>query len=187
MSDEVRADEEAALALIQQRHPGAIVNDYSSSGQRWLLIRREMIYELLQTLKEQAGFNVLIDLTVLDRLGQEPVFEVLYLLHAQETLTRLRLKVKVERDHPTLPSVSGLWSSANWLERELYDLYGIVFEGHPNLKRLLLPDDWTGHPLRKDYPLTQEPVQFIGLQHEGLPSEQIAKQGGEDAYSHPPQ
>lgn len=201
MPAEQRSHEEAAIALIRERHPQAIVSDYQSAGQRWLLIKREAIFDVLKLLKEQADFNVLIDLTALDRApaktfsitrgtdfnvldeakasdqpAHEPVFEVLYLLHAQQHLARLRLKVKLERENPRLPSVTGLWASANWLEREVYDFYGIVFEGHPNLARILLPDDWVGHPLRKDYPLTQEPQQFLRLQHDRPASEVIPKQ-----------
>lgn len=201
MPAEQRSHEEAAIALIRERHPDAIVSELQSAGQRWWLIKRAAIFDVLKTLKEEADFSVLMDLTALDHaavktftitvntdfkvlddpkagepLGQEPVFEVLYLLHAQQPLTRLRLKVKVERENPRLPSVTGLWPSANWLEREVYDLYGIVFEGHPHLTRILMPDDWVGHPLRKDYPLTQEPQQFLGLHHDRPASEMIPKQ-----------
>ena len=123
-----------------------------------------------------TDFQVLDDPAEGKQPAPEPVFEVLYLLHSQQHLTRLRLKVKVERDDPRLPSVTSLWLSADWLEREVYDFYGIVFEGHPNLTRILMPDDWVGHPLRKDYPLTQEPQQFLGLQHDRPASEMIPKQ-----------
>jgi NADH-quinone oxidoreductase subunit C len=197
MPNERSAHEEAAVTLIRQRYPDAIVSDYQSAGQRWLFIKRDLIFHTLKLLKEEADFSVLLDVTVVDRLPVktyrithdtdfqisddktvpgEPVFEVLYLLHSQEKLARLRLKVKVDRTNPRLPSVVDLWPSANWFEREVYDLFGIVFEGHPNLKRILMPDDWIGHPLRKDYPLTQEPEQFLGLQHDRPASEMIPKQ-----------
>jgi len=168
---------EQAVALIRERYPEAIREEQTiRSGLRMLVIRKEELLSVLKLAKEELGFNVLYDLTASDHLEKEPYFHVIYLLHSHEHLTKLLIKVKLERDEPVLPTITGLWPGANWFERELYDFYGIRFEGHPNLKRLLMPDEWVGHPLRKDYPLTEEPVQFKGHATDKLPSEVIPKQ-----------
>jgi NADH-quinone oxidoreductase subunit C len=109
------------------------------------------------------GFSMLLDLGGVDYLGREPRFDVVYHLLALParaatvaevgTPRRLRLLVGVPAEGPELPSATGLWPSADWAEREIFDLFGIVFTGHPDLRRIQMPYDWTGHPLRKDYPL----------------------------------
>jgi NADH-quinone oxidoreductase subunit C len=96
------------------------------------------------------GLHYLSFVSAIDR-PDAGEFEVLYHLYSLETRDELALKVRVPRDAPTLPSVTGIWDGANWHEREAYDLFGIVFEGHPNLRRIMMTDDWVGHPLRKDY------------------------------------
>ncbi|MBI4461866.1 MAG: NADH-quinone oxidoreductase subunit C [Acidobacteria bacterium] len=110
------------------------------------------ILELLKTDPELA-YVFLADLTCVDRYPVEPRFEIIYHLLSLKTRTRLRLKVHVPGENPRLDSVTGFWPAANWLEREVFDLFGVQFAGHPNLRRLLMPDDWEGHPLRKDYPV----------------------------------
>jgi NADH-quinone oxidoreductase subunit C len=91
--------------------------------------------------------------TAVDRYPAEPRFEVVYHLHSIEPCQRLRLKCRVRGEDPVIESVSSVWRSANWYEREVFDLFGIKFVNHPDLRRILLPDDWEGHPLRKDYPV----------------------------------
>ena len=108
-----------------------------------------------------VGFTVLTALTAVDRHPAVPRFEVVYLLTSLAPPARLRLKTRVA-DGETVRSATGRWPGANWLEREVYDLFGIRFDGHPDLTRILLPDDWEGYPLRKDFALVEEPVQFIG-------------------------
>jgi len=98
-----------------------------------------------------------VDVTAVDRLSREERFELVYLFYSLEQRTWLRLKTRTDRDAPSItPMVPG----ANWYERELYDLFGIQFEGHPDLRRIMLPDDWRGHPLRRTEPLGSEPVDF---------------------------
>jgi NADH-quinone oxidoreductase subunit C len=126
-----------------------------------LLVARERIIEALTAARDR-GFILLSDLTALDHHPQEPRFEVVYLLTSLDPPARLRLKVPAPGDDPTVPSVVGVFGGANWLEREVFDMFGIRFPGHPDLKRILMPDDWEGHPLRKDFPLVEEPVQFFG-------------------------
>jgi NADH-quinone oxidoreductase subunit C len=98
------------------------------------------------------GFTFLSDITVVDRFPLEPRFEVNYQLLSIEGKQRIRLRVKLAGKEPSMPSITPLFPTANWHEREIFDLFGIRFEGHPDLKRILMPDDWEGHPLRKDYP-----------------------------------
>jgi len=166
-----------AVARMRERYPQAIESEeVILSGLTMLLVKKEALLDLLTLAKGELQFHVLYDLTAADHLEREPYFHVIYCLHSSEPLAKLILKVKVARENPVLPSVTKLWPMANWFEREVYDFYGIQFEGHPNLKRLLMPDEWMGHPLRKDYPLTEEPVQFKGVASEKLPSEVIPKQ-----------
>lgn len=126
-----------------------------------LVVQGSHLIDALRT-AQQAGFTFLTDLTAVDRYPAEPRFEVVYLLTAPELKARVRLKVRLSGEDPVVPSAATLWQGANWLEREVFDLFGIRFDGHPDLQRILMPDDWEGHPLRKDFALVEEPVQFIG-------------------------
>ena len=111
------------------------------------------IVDVVSLLKAR-GFSLLLDVTAVDRLGREPRFDVVYHLYHLELKDWLRLKLQVGGDPPEVPSVTSLFKAANWAEREVYDMFGIVFRGHPDLRRILMPDDWQYHPLRKDYPIT---------------------------------
>lgn len=121
-------------------------------------VKKESLIETLAFLKDQ-GYTVLMDLTAVDYLVPDKHTEVIYFLHHPVTYDRVQVSVFVKREEP-LPTVIPLWEGANWYERELYDLYGVLFEGHPDLTRILMPDDWNGHPLRRDYALTEVPVEF---------------------------
>lgn len=101
----------------------------------------------------EAGFNHLSDLTAVDYLDRDPRFDVMAIMASHESCTYIRLKTVVAEDE-SVDSLVPIWPGANWFEREIYDLFGIEFLGHPQLKRILLPEDYTGHPLRKDYPVT---------------------------------
>jgi NADH-quinone oxidoreductase subunit C len=126
-----------------------------------LFIPREHIPDALTRAREH-GFILLTDLTAVDRHPQEPRFEVVYLLTALAPPARLRLTVRLPGAEPVVRSAVAVFPAANWLEREVFDMFGIRFPGHPDLKRILMPDDWEGHPLRKDFPLVEEPVEFVG-------------------------
>lgn len=165
-----------AIATIRERLPDAVVEETElASGWKMLLIRPEGLRDCVKLAKE-LGFRAFYDLTAADYLEIEPYFHVIYVLHSPDPPAKLVFKVKVPREEPTLPSITDLFPGANWYEREVFDFYGIRFEGHPHLTRLIMPDEWIGHPLRKDYPLTEEPVQFKGHIPPKLPSEVIPKQ-----------
>lgn len=132
-------------------------------GETWLVVERDAIREALRTLREgEGGFVHLSSVWGVDYLdmGLEPRFAVVYHVYSPTAARRIGLKVPVEESDPVVPSVVEEWPTANWHEREVFDLFGIRFEGHPNLTRILTPDDWVGHPLRKDFPLGEEEVQF---------------------------
>jgi NADH-quinone oxidoreductase subunit C len=143
-------------------------------GGHAIRLPKDKLIEGMNALKE-AGFTRLSYLTAVDWHEKRAEFELLYFLHSLSSAERLGVKVSVERSQPTVHSVSHIWLAADWYERELYDLFGIRFQNHPDLRRILMPEDWMGHPLRKDYPLTEEPVHFLDRSAPRLPSELIPK------------
>lgn len=153
--------ENAVVSKLKESFSAAVLDVVEHRGETSVTVKKEDIVAICSYLKEQ-GFNFLTDLTAVDRLGQAPRFTVVYQLQNLSSKERLRLKCPVEENSASIETVSGVWSTANWLEREVYDLFGITFEKHPNLRRILMPDDWQGHPLRKDYPVQgpdREPYQ----------------------------
>ena len=143
-----------AVQKLQEFDPEAVEEVRSFRGETTLYIRYGHILRACEFLRNEPGleFSFLADVTALDLYPQEPRFEVVYHLLSIEKTQRLRLKVRVSGDDPRIPTVVPIWPSANAFEREVFDLFGIIFDGHPFLERLLLPEDWEGHPLRKDYP-----------------------------------
>jgi len=133
--------------------PSVIVGGRFDRGELTLWVAPHKIVELCRFLKDQERFTRLSGVTAVDWFPADPRFEVVYHLHSLEANRRLRLKCRLGADPAEIDSVSGVWRSANWYEREVFDLFGVVFRGHPNLRRILLPDNWEGHPLRKDYPV----------------------------------
>jgi NADH-quinone oxidoreductase subunit C len=142
------------IELLKTRFEGAIHQAVESYGLQELLIERERTSEICRFLHDdpEAGFDFLTDVTARHLPARPKPFQVIYHLYAFARNRRLRIKVDLS-DAEAAQSVVGVWASANWMEREVYDLFGIGFEGHPDLRRLLLPEDWEGHPLRKDYPM----------------------------------
>lgn len=131
-------------------------------GETTVVVKKDDVVAICTYLKKGEGFNFLTDLCGVDYLGKSPRFMVVYHLYNIKTHERLRLKVPVEERAPQVDTVSGVWATANWLERECWDLMGISFNHHPDLRRILMPEDWKGHPLRKDYPVQgpgREPYQ----------------------------
>lgn len=146
---------------INEQFPEAVIAVREIAGEQTVVVEREQIVEILEFLRDEESleYNMLVDLTGVDFLGRIPRFEVVYHLLSMGHKRRLRLKVLAEEGE-SVPSVVGVYPTANFHEREVYDMFGIDFEGHPDLRRILMPDEWEGHPLRKDYPLGYEPVAF---------------------------
>jgi len=142
------------LAKLGERFGDAIVATHSNLGDDTAVVRREKIVEICTFLRDDPAlrFDLAMDLTGVDYLGEEPRFEVVYHLYSLEKKHRVRIKARVPEDDPTIDSVVPVWVGMDWYEREAYDMYGIVFRGHPNLKRILMYESFVGHPLRKDYP-----------------------------------
>ena len=160
-------DAAALSTLLQTAAPGAVVEPLGSIDMPAIAVDREHLLEVFSALRDHPSlqFAFLVDVTAVDLLPASPRYEVVYhlaclgphYLTAGATQAaapaRLRVKVRLSGDDPRIPSVTGLYPTAGWPEREVFDLFGIAFEGHPDLRRILMPDDWQGHPLRKDYPV----------------------------------
>jgi NADH-quinone oxidoreductase subunit C len=132
----------------------AVVTGKHDRGELTLEIEPARIVEVCAKLKREMDFIRLSTVTAVDRFPVEPRFEVVYHLHSLSRNDRLRLKVRVSGATPAVDSVTSVWRSANWYEREVFDLFGIHINNHPDLRRIMMPDHWEGHPLRKDYPIT---------------------------------
>ncbi len=149
---------------VIERLNGSLADAIESSSEfRGLLsvvVRRDRIVDAARYLRDELGFNFLENLCAVDYLGRTPRFEVVYHLLSHQHRRRVCLKVGVPEEDTLVPTLTGLWQTANWQEREAYDLMGISFSGHPGLHRILMPEDWVGHPLRKDVPLGGEEVAF---------------------------
>lgn len=140
------------LQEVVERFPDAVSEMETRFDTPEWHVDAEGLHDVASWLKER-GFNMLLDVGGVDYLPREPRFEVVYHLLALPALWRVRLRVPLAGDAPELASVSDLWPSATHAEREVWDLFGIRFTDHPNLTRIMLPESWQGHPLRKDYPL----------------------------------
>ncbi len=144
----------ATAEATRQHFPATAISQFR--GQTRLVVLREDLLPLLTFLKERQGFHLLVDITCVDYLhyrGATERFGLVYLLSNIERMERLAVRVMLDEPDLSVPSVVPLWEGANWLEREVWDMYGITFRGHPDLRRILLPEPFAAHPLRKDYPL----------------------------------
>jgi len=152
----------SVLDTLQTAFPDAILDTEEFRGEMTAVIDREHALEILTYCRDTEGleFNFLSDVTGIDYLPNEPRFAVLYHLYSMTQNHSLRVKVQVPGDDLRTPSGFSVYPAANWSEREIYDMLGIVFEGHPDMRRILMPDGWDGYPQRKDYPLGYETVQF---------------------------
>ena len=149
-------DPATLIASLEQAVPGATFEPVASVDlQTTVYVSGERVVEIARTLRERPDlrFEFLAELTAVDFWPREPRFELVYLLVSIEHRLRLRMKVRLPGADAHVGTVSGIWPAANWLEREVWDLFGIVFDGHPDLRRLLMPEDWDGFPLRKDFPV----------------------------------
>ncbi len=144
---------------LQQKFSSEVLESGQDRGQGVLVVRKDRLREILEFARNDPdhGFDLLMDVCGVDylALGRKPRFEVVYQLYSTAHNQRLRVKVPLAEDDLMVASMVDLWKSANWFEREIYDMFGIHFEGHPHLKRLLMFEGFEGHPLRKDYPISQ--------------------------------
>ncbi len=145
---------EESAAALQERFPEAVLDVVHFRGEVSLLIRRDQIVDVAKFCHDDLTYTFLSDLSAVDWLDQRPRFDIVYHLTSLEYMIRLRLKVQTVEGQP-VPSVTSVWGAANWAEREVYDLYGVEFSSHPDLRRILLPEGWVGHPMRKDFQQTQ--------------------------------
>jgi NADH-quinone oxidoreductase subunit C len=143
---------------IDARFGGKVLDRHAFRGDQTVVVEKDCILELLKFLRDEPSlaFDFLMDLTAVDYLGRKKQrFEVVYHFFSLKYNNRFRVKVPVGEDDCIVDSVTPLWKTANWYEREVWDLYGIKFKGHPNLRRILLYEEFKGHPLRKDYPVNK--------------------------------
>ncbi|MEJ5227481.1 NADH-quinone oxidoreductase subunit C [Thermodesulfovibrio sp.] len=154
-SEGAKATEESLKIAykLKELYPEEVIEINRFRGQVSVIVKSTKIKEILAYLKEQQGFNHLQDLCGVDYAPEKPRFEVVYNLYSIWRRLHIRVRAKVEEENAEIDSVTDLWPGANWHERECFDMFGIRFIGHPDLRRILMPEDWNGYPLRKDYPL----------------------------------
>jgi NADH-quinone oxidoreductase subunit C len=147
---------------VQSAFPDAVIDIVEFRGEITLVVDPSRIPEIAAYCRDTAGleYNFLSDVAGVDYYPQEPRFGINYHLYSMIHNRSLRLKAYVPGDAPELPTVTPVYPAANWSEREVYDMFGVVFTGHPDLRRILMPEQWDGYPQRKDYPLGYETVQF---------------------------
>ena len=153
ITDLEQLKEQAPVAALLAWRAEAVRNARFERGELAVALEREALREACLLLRDRLRFTFLSTITCVDWYPQQPRFEVIYQLLAMESKQRLRLKVWVSDEDPAVDSVVEVWPAANFFEREVFDLFGVRFAGHPYLRRILMPQDWKGHPLRKDYPV----------------------------------
>jgi len=154
--------DQASVEKLKSKFSADVLDVVEFRDELTVTVEKGRIVEISTFLRDECGYNLLCDLCGVDYLGQAPRFMVVYNLYNITSKQRLRIKVAVEEQNASVDTVSGVWSTANWPERECWDLMGISFNNHPDLRRILMAADWEGHPLRKDYPVQgpdREPYQ----------------------------
>src|ERR1700676_356093 len=141
---------------------GSGIDSLSYVGQNYMLVDRSLIPEILQVLRNEEQFDFCVDITAVHYPQREKQFDLIWVLYSFARNERIRVKAQI-RDGESVPSSVPIWTGANWLEREVYDMFGIKFDGHPDMKRILLPDGWKGHPLRKDYGILQQDNEWVQI------------------------
>lgn len=152
----------AIVEKLKAKFSSEVIDEVKFRGETTITVKKVKIVDICTFMRDTGGFNLLCDLCSVDYLGQSPRFMIVYNLYNITTKERIRLKTPVDEQDGQIDTVSGVWGTANWMERECWDLMGIDFVGHPDQRRILMPADWEGHPLRKDYPVQgpdREPYQ----------------------------
>jgi NADH-quinone oxidoreductase subunit C len=145
---------------FKEKFGPAILEAWTDRKQSILVVARELLAEIAIYSRDDEKFDWLSDLTAVDWPKREKRFDIVLNMYSFEKNERLRLKAQSSADE-RVPSVQGIWSTANWMEREVYDMFGVIFEGHPDLRRILLPDEWQGFPLRKDYDILTQDTAWV--------------------------
>jgi NADH-quinone oxidoreductase subunit C len=155
-------DNATVIQRLREAVPETLIDVTEAHGDMSVRVERDHLVKVAQFLRDDPALNYLLleNLCGVDYLGVEPRFEVVYHLFSFEHCHRVCLKVGAPEDDPTVPTLTDLWPTANWQERETYDMFGIQFTGHPSLERILMPEDWEGFPQRKDVPLGYEEIAF---------------------------
>ena len=154
--------ESEMVAKFKTRFGSGIREASTYLGQKYMVVEGSIVYEVLQLLRDEEGFDYCVDITAVHYPKRDEQFDLVWILYSFPHNERIRVKTLV-KDGASVPSVVAIWSTANWLEREVFDMFGIVFDGHPDLKRILMPDGWTGHPLRKDYSILQQDTEWVKI------------------------
>jgi NADH-quinone oxidoreductase subunit C len=147
---------------LKAKYGTGIRESVSYVGQPYLVVDRSLVYEILEILRDEEKFDYLVDVTAVHYPKKDEQFEVIYILYSFANNTRMRVKTTLP-ENTEVRSVVPLWPTADWLEREVFDMFGIRFAGHPQLKRILLPDEWKGYPLRKDYGIIQQDKEWVQI------------------------
>jgi NADH-quinone oxidoreductase subunit C len=147
---------------LKQHYGSGIKEANTYLGQNWFVVELSLTAEFLSILRDQEEFDYCVDVTAVHYPQREKQFEVIWILYSFPRNERIRVKTHLA-EAEAAPSSCSIWPAANWLEREVYDMFGIRFEGHPDLKRILLPDGWKGHPLRKDYGIIQQDQEWVQI------------------------
>jgi NADH-quinone oxidoreductase subunit C len=154
---------ESELVTRLRHEYGSGIHEASTYlGQKYLVVDKAILHDILMRLRDDERFDYCVDITAVHYPKREEQFDILYILYSFPQNERVRVKAQI-KDGDSLGTAVDIWETANWLEREVYDMFGITFEGHPDLKRILLPDGWKGHPLRKDYPILQQDQEWVKI------------------------
>jgi NADH-quinone oxidoreductase subunit C len=148
------------VAGLKKQYGSGIREANTYVGQKYLLVDSGIVFEVLSRMREDEAYDYCVDITAVHWPKREQPFDIIYILYSFQHNERIRIKAQLaEGQH--LQSAVNLWPTANWLEREVFDMFGMVFDGHPDLKRILMPDEWKGHPLRKDYDILLQDKEWV--------------------------
>ena len=153
--------ESEMVARLRKRF-GSGVQPFTYLGQNYVIADQSIVAQVLQAMRDEEEFDYCVDVTAVHYPKREKQFDVLWILYSFARNERVRIKTMIAEGE-SAPSVTSLWETANWLEREVFDMFGIQFDGHPDLRRILLPDGWKGHPLRKDYGIIQQDQEWVQI------------------------
>ena len=150
------------VTRLRSQYGSGIKEASTYVGQKYFVVDSSILYEILLRMRDDELFDYCVDITAVHYPKREAQFDIVYILYSFPHNERVRVKTQI-KDGDSLRTAVGIWATANWLEREVYDMFGITFDGHPDLKRILLPDGWKGHPLRKDYPILQQDQEWVQI------------------------